>query len=381
MAVPWWVRDPTGSCCTPVPARPRPDQGSSQTSVHGSRVSSPVRPRTSRVPPEPHSITAVVSTNQTTDGFLSVTAVRPGDVYATILVPVDGSDESRAAIEPAVGIARAVVGTVHALSVREPLEYDLPLDDAETIEAEADRRSREALTAVVDRAEADGVDVVSEQRTGVPDREIGNVVDERGIDLIVMGTRGATAAATGRAGRRDRTRIGSTVERVLLEAAIPVLAVPSDGPTWSDAGSGTPERIVVPVDGSALARESATHALEFAAAVEATVHVVHVIDETRLALDSVSQRLSELLREGAHDVIEPVRFDAQDRGLEVRTDVRRGVPAAELVSYTDDVDADLIAMGRRGGRADDRDDVRRRVLGGTAARVLDQSSRPVLTIG
>ncbi len=39
---------------------------------------------------------------------------------------------------------------------------------------------------------------------------------------------------------------------------------------------------------------------------------------------------------------------AEDRGLETKTAVRRGVPADELLAYASSVDADLLAMGTRG---------------------------------
>lgn len=61
------------------------------------------------------------------------------------------------------------------------------------------------------------VDLRTAMRTGIPVQAILTYVDERGIDVLVMGTHG-------RDGIR-RYLLGSTTERVLRKSPVPVLTV------------------------------------------------------------------------------------------------------------------------------------------------------------
>ncbi|MCU4744582.1 universal stress protein [Natronoglomus mannanivorans] len=287
-------------------------------------------------------------------------------MYETVLVPVDGSPEADGAVAHAIALARVDGGTVHAFSVIES-EGELGTERPEAAYRFSEPRGRQATAQVADLAGDAGVDVVRHVREGIPYQEITAYVDEFDVDLIVMGTRGAAAA--------DRTRLGSTAERVITFADVPVVTVRLTEDAITDAEHVSIERIVVPTDGSDDAERAAEVGLDLAEFVDARVDVVYVVDRTIYDLEDAPRSIIGLLREGGRNAIEAVERDARDRGLTVRTEVLRGVPETELRAYADGVDADLLAMGTRGrGATGDR------LLGSTTARVVRRADRPVLTV-
>ena len=140
-------------------------------------------------------------------------------MYETVLVPVDGSDESRVATAEAVELT-ASGGTVHALAVIEELPMHRRSGKAEKFEddgTEQKARAEAAAEAVVDRAESAGVDCETTITEGVPSREITALAAEIDADAIVIGKRGA--------GESAGDILGSTTERVLKNAPTTVVAV------------------------------------------------------------------------------------------------------------------------------------------------------------
>ncbi|WP_121823083.1 universal stress protein [Halostella salina] len=135
-------------------------------------------------------------------------------MYDHILVPTDGSEGSRRAIEHAVAVADEVDATVHALFVVDATEYRALGGAAlETIETSG----REGLAAVEKAAERADVEVETEVRRGEVDSEILAAVTDTDADAIVMGTHGRTGL--------DRVLLGSVTERVVREATVPVITV------------------------------------------------------------------------------------------------------------------------------------------------------------
>lgn len=141
-------------------------------------------------------------------------------MYDTVLVPVDGSDESLVAAEEAVGLT-AESGTVHALSVVEDLPMYRRSGKAEKFESDSDAeraRAEDAAAEVADLIEASDVECVTAVTDGVPAREIVSHAAEVGADAIVLGKRGVSESAG--------EMLGSTTERVIRKAPVTVVSVP-----------------------------------------------------------------------------------------------------------------------------------------------------------
>lgn len=136
-------------------------------------------------------------------------------VLHSILVPVDGSPPSLAALDHAIALARDYDGTIDVLHVQpeESIVSAPPDPDGEQAIAEAVERAREALSE--DR-------VTMHTRVGDPVREI-VLASRSGIDLIVIGTHGRMG--------RLHSLLGSVAEGVVRNAMCPVMTVrdPSGG--------------------------------------------------------------------------------------------------------------------------------------------------------
>ncbi len=140
--------------------------------------------------------------------------------YDRILTPTDGSDPSNRGVDRAVELAAHFDSTLHALYVVDQAnragDWDIVVE-----RQEADGES--AIDDVAERAEAAGVEVEKHLRRGAPAEEVLGFVAEADVDLVVMGTHGRSGI--------DRIRhAGSTTERVIRGASVPVLAVPPGEP-------------------------------------------------------------------------------------------------------------------------------------------------------
>jgi nucleotide-binding universal stress UspA family protein len=144
------------------------------------------------------------------------------DGYDDILIPTDGSGLAEAAAGHAVGLAARFDATVHAVNIVDLGEaaatpnYEPPTDLVERLEDAGES----ATGRVAARAREAGIEAVTAVREGFPARTLLEYADDAGIDLIAMGT-------AGRSGVAERV-LGSTTERVLRRAPVPVLTVGPD---------------------------------------------------------------------------------------------------------------------------------------------------------
>lgn len=140
-------------------------------------------------------------------------------MYDRILIPTDGSEEARKAVDHGIDLAAALDASVHALFVVESRLASLPSDSMRQVDEreEWERYGEEVTDEAVADAEARGVSGVAAVERGTAHGEIGEYANENEIDCIVMGTHG-------RNGVQD-VILGSVTERVVRTANVPVLTV------------------------------------------------------------------------------------------------------------------------------------------------------------
>ncbi|MFB6170701.1 MAG: universal stress protein [Haloarculaceae archaeon] len=136
--------------------------------------------------------------------------------------------------------------------------------------------------------------------------------------------------------------------------------------------------ILVPTDGSEGTAETLRHALHIAEDNDATIHALFVVDKRiYLAADEDEREsLAEELTETGEAALAEVSDAAETAGVPVRTELRRGVPYRDILTYAEDADVDLVVMGTHARTAKDRITH----LGSTTERVVKNSERPVLTV-
>jgi nucleotide-binding universal stress UspA family protein len=139
-------------------------------------------------------------------------------------------------------------------------------------------------------------------------------------------------------------------------------------------------RILIATDGSAAALQAVELGLELAEEHHAQVTFVHVAPGADVlpvagfamaGLVSVPHELDEHDRESLDEALEL----AEERGIPALTRLLVGSAARQIVSYANEIDADLIVIGSRGLGAFEG-----ALLGSVSRAVLRDAKRPVLIV-
>jgi nucleotide-binding universal stress UspA family protein len=136
------------------------------------------------------------------------------------------------------------------------------------------------------------------------------------------------------------------------------------------------DRILIPTDGSKEAEKGEKHGVDLAAAVDATVHVLYVIEEgSNPWLSESMESQQDRARTYGEEITGEVADMADAAGVDSVTAVEVGPRAHEEINeYVEEADIDLIVMGsgyhgQIGG-----------LLGSTAEKVLRSAEVPVTTL-
>lgn len=139
-----------------------------------------------------------------------------GDSQHCVLVPVDFSESSIAALRQAVAIARqhqAELIVLHVVELPKAVPYVVGM--VESLAA-VHERAVQALDQLLDSIDLPQPSAQRVVLTGRPDEQIAAQARKLDADIIVMGMLGASGLR--------RLLLGSTTERVLRDAPCPVLA-------------------------------------------------------------------------------------------------------------------------------------------------------------
>ena len=142
------------------------------------------------------------------------------------------------------------------------------------------------------------------------------------------------------------------------------------------------ERILVPVDGSAPSQRGLDEAVAQAAKFGSKLRLVHVLDESALAMSNDLAMnvgaLIAMLREGGEQVLAKAAERARSRGIEadaVLHDTFSGRICDLVIREATEWKADLIVIGTHGRRG-----AGRLLLGSDAEQILRLAPVPVLLV-
>ncbi|WP_101294546.1 universal stress protein [Halegenticoccus soli] len=135
--------------------------------------------------------------------------------------------------------------------------------------------------------------------------------------------------------------------------------------------------ILFPTDGSAGTTIALRQCLSQAEIAGATVHALYVVDvRTYGALpEEMQEQVARALQRAGADAVDRIAERAEALGVEVKGEVRHGIPHEEILSYADESGVDLIVMGTHG-----RSGEAHRILGSVAEEVVRNARVPVLTV-
>ncbi len=139
--------------------------------------------------------------------------------FRHLLVPIDFSDCAKRALEAAIALSQGAQLTllhVYELPVYPYPGLAFPVSDTLT---PVERAAREALEQLVEEVRARVPDVRGVVRSGDPAQVIHRMIEELGVDLVVMGTHGRRGLS--------RALIGSVAEKTVRLSPVPVLCVPT----------------------------------------------------------------------------------------------------------------------------------------------------------
>lgn len=220
---------------------------------------------------------------------------------------------------------------------------------------------------------------------GHPAEEILRFADQEEVDLLLMATHGRSGI--------KRWALGSVADKVLRSATVPVLLVRAATLEETADDEGRIRKIVVPLDGSEMA-ESVLPQIEMMAR-QANGELVDIIllmvceplvipplATSPITTMEVPTNWGKIVEEHmaysnglAREYLAGIEARLNNAGLKVSTEILDGVPAQEIIEYTNSTPSSLIAMATHG-----RSGIGRWAYGSVAEKVLSGASRPVFLV-
>jgi nucleotide-binding universal stress UspA family protein len=300
-------------------------------------------------------------------------------MFKKLLVPLDGSALAEQALGQAAAIARRTGATIDLVTVHQAAAFDGYGEDSAN--EEQWRADHEYLEAVVtELADGASIGVTHSMLAGDPAVMICRHALDIDADLIVMTSHGRTGFS--------RLWFGSVADGTVQASTVPVLMLrPLAGDGRRGAARQLFERIVVPLDGSATARQILAPVMTLAKCSGARVTLLGVVQPipsasynpatllpyavlmndssvTDIQVESATKELAALAKTVVVDGAGVV--DAQV--------VVAGSVATGIVEFARSHDADLIALSTHGRGAS------RLLIGGVADKVLRASRLPMLIL-
>ncbi|MCL4870489.1 MAG: universal stress protein [Anaerolineae bacterium] len=268
-------------------------------------------------------------------------------MFKKILVPLDGSELAERSLEPALALAQQTNGEILLLSVPvlqhmfniEPAGYGFMLPEQSVDQSR--RELQQYLHGVQERCAHPNVTVRTMLAEGDEAAVIVEMAAEQEIDLIVMSTHGRTGFT--------RWMLGSVTEKVLREAPCPVLVIRNNQPVT---------RLIITLDGSALAEQAIPPGLELAAGLGCQVTLFRVVPPLDVdphlisTLDKMENGFGDRLREDgynrASDYLKHLAIAYSDEYPDIATEVWGGDPARTIIDFVEARHINLIVMATHG---------------------------------
>jgi nucleotide-binding universal stress UspA family protein len=296
-------------------------------------------------------------------------------MFTKILVPLDGSELSERALLPALAIANKPGAQLTFLRVPlTPTGWDRGIEGVDPyVEAWAEQRyaaerevANEYVVTLRERNAREGLTIATQVVEGDVATQI--LKASQYHDLVVMSTHGYSGLT--------RWVMGSVAERVLGAAGCPVLMVRTPRPI---------QKILLPLDGSALSETALAPGLALAVRLGAEVILWRAVDEIdqfeRAQLAGMgdgepANRLQNGLMTEAENYLENLVKTTPKAGLTVSKQVVIAhSPATRILDYVEHHAVDLVVMATHG-----RTGLGKWVYGSVTEKVIRRSQSSMLVI-
>ncbi|MGB0525738.1 MAG: universal stress protein [Flammeovirgaceae bacterium] len=198
-----------------------------------------------------------------------------------ILFPTDFSDHANNAFDFAAKITEALGGELVILhTYRTPLDYHIPAHMIEKMAEDEHKTVTRILEKTIENYQTENPDAKAKMKMtplavqGFTSEIIIKSAETYEIDLIVMGTKGATGL--------EKIILGSMTATVIDQASCPVLAIPLEAKFTGF------KQLIYASDFSPHDFNSIQKLRTFATNFDAKIHCIHVSDDENYFIDDVS---------------------------------------------------------------------------------------------
>jgi len=268
-----------------------------------------------------------------------------------ILIPTDFSDHAEYALKVAAQIARKNDGEIILLHMLE-----LPHEGSDAISTGHDipelmffkNAAINKLEELMDADYLDGIKVSEVIQFEMAFEGILNISRLNNVDLIVMGSHGAS-------GYKEMF-IGSNAEKVVRNSEVPVLIIKKD------QGEFNVDTFVFASDFADEAKKPFSKAVEFANKFDATLHLVMINTPNNFKSTSTSQSTLD-------NFVGNFQINKFETHIYNETNVEKGI-----LNFANSIDADLIGMSTHG-----RKGLAHFFNGSISEDLVNHATRPVVT--
>ncbi len=278
-----------------------------------------------------------------------------------IMVPVDFSEPSKKAVN-------------YGLSLALEFEAGLVLAHIAPYDTVAYETAKVCLLELIPSDYRERLDFEIIVKSGEVRQELLGIVDEKEIDLVVMGSRGRSYF--------ERLLLGSVTERMLRKLHVPILTVSHLDPEKEihKPGSVPLHRILYATDLAEGSEPGLEFSIRLARGLGGRVTVVHVVQPIDVAFHGVEAAaylpdyLAEVRAQAAERLDRLVAL-MSDGSVPVTTLLADGVPYETINRLAEKINADLVVINLQG-----KSRLERALLGTTAERVIRTATVPVLSL-
>jgi nucleotide-binding universal stress UspA family protein len=278
-----------------------------------------------------------------------------------ILFATDFSQAADAAAPIAIEIAQRYGAKVYGVHLNQFENYALASPEAWSAMAQAAEKETKKHNQHLEE-QLNGVEHEVVIAEGNISEVITNLIQQKEIDLVVLGTRGRKGLG--------KALLGSVAEQILRQALCPVLTVGPHVNLWSDQYAKMRE-ILYATDLATDTPVAAPYAVSLAQENQAHLVLLHVIEDPKAGdlvhspevLDLKERKLQRLVTAQAELWCEPTYI------------VEQGASAEKILDVAKRRHTDLIVMGARPARG-----LATHLNIGTVHNVVSQATCPVLTV-
>jgi len=290
-------------------------------------------------------------------------------MYHNILVPLDGSRFSEAAVPAALALSRKTGADIRLVSVIEFFPTSAPYGWEDAVRDQTADYLADLADEIGRRA---GGDITTAVHVGHVPTAIETEAED--ADLVVMASHGR--------GGISRAWLGSVVDHVVRHTRHPVLLVrPVEVEEVDLSGDWSISKVLLPLDGSDVSEAILDHALELGSLFGAAFHLARVVPASKPFASSYPPDLVEANRQREQQETEEAEGYLRFHGDKLRTSgatvdhrvLAGGQPAHDILLEAQEAECDFIAISAHG-----RGMLARAVLGSTSDKVVRGTHLPVL---